>query len=72
MTSKQLQIIAQTLNISQNQVKSTAQLLTEGATVPFVARYRKEVTGSLDEVQILDIKKALKSLLKPISVEKQL
>jgi protein Tex len=63
MTSKQLQIIAQTLNISQNQVKSTAQLLTEGATVPFVARYRKEVTGSLDEVQILDIKKSLEKFI---------
>ncbi len=48
--------IAQTLNISTRQVSQTLQLLDEGATVPFIARYRKEVTGSLDEVQITQIR----------------
>ena len=50
------QYIARQLNISERQVKSTIELLEGGATVPFIARYRKEATGQLDEVQINDIK----------------
>ncbi|MCX5829778.1 MAG: Tex family protein [Deltaproteobacteria bacterium] len=48
--------IAKELNLSPGQVRDTARLLAEGATVPFVARYRKEVTGSLDEVAITAIR----------------
>lgn len=48
--------IAPSLNISTRQVGQALQLLDEGATVPFIARYRKEVTGSLDEVQITQIR----------------
>ncbi|MRT93167.1 Tex family protein [Ancylomarina sp. 16SWW S1-10-2] len=48
--------IAKSLGIQISQVKSTVELLDEGATLPFIARYRKERTGSLDEVQIGDIK----------------
>ncbi|MBD0400076.1 Tex family protein [Flammeovirga sp. EKP202] len=48
--------IAQALSISEKQVKDTLALLDEGATVPFISRYRKEVTGSLDEVQVADIR----------------
>ncbi|QGH33129.1 S1 RNA-binding domain-containing protein [Gracilibacillus salitolerans] len=44
--------------INQKAVKSVIQLLEEGNTVPFIARYRKEMTGSLDEVQIKDIQDA--------------
>ena len=44
--------IAKELNISVNQIKSTLALLEEGNTVPFIARYRKEMTGGLDEEQI--------------------
>ena len=44
--------IAQELTIPPKQVQSTASLLEEGATSPFIARYRKEATGSLDEVAI--------------------
>ena len=40
------------MNIKQNQVESVLKLLEEGATIPFIARYRKEVTGALDEEQI--------------------
>lgn len=47
--------IAQDLGLSLVNVRATAALLAEGATVPFVARYRKEQTGGLDEVQIRDI-----------------
>ena len=47
--------IAEDLGISLVSVRATAELLAGGATVPFVARYRKEQTGGLDEVQIRDI-----------------
>ena len=47
-----LQIIAEELNLRTVQIKNTVELLDEGNTVPFISRYRKEVTGSLDENQI--------------------
>lgn len=43
------------LNISQQQVTAVLELLNEGATIPFIARYRKDKTGALDEVQIQNI-----------------
>lgn len=49
-------LIAQALGISEHCVKNTLDLLESGATVPFIARYRKENTGSLDEVQITAIR----------------
>ena len=55
-------IIAQELNISPQQVLATAKLLEEGATIPFIARYRKEATGSLDEVAIQQIRDRLEQL----------
>lgn len=48
--------IAAELSISAKQVNATVGLLDEGATVPFISRYRKEVTGSLDEVAIMSIR----------------
>ncbi len=56
MNKKTLEIIAQNLNIKELQVSNTINLFDEGATVPFISRYRKEHTGSLDEVQVLQIK----------------
>ncbi|WP_139311314.1 Tex family protein [Bacillus sp. MRMR6] len=47
--------IASELTISHKQVKSVISLMNEGNTVPFIARYRKEMTGALDEVQIRNI-----------------
>ena len=55
-------LIAQTLNIPVKKVENTVGLLEEGATIPFIARYRKEVTGSLDEVEIAEIQQQLKKL----------
>ncbi|MCH7323626.1 RNA-binding transcriptional accessory protein [Solibacillus sp. MA9] len=49
---KMLQMIAQDANVQPKQAQAVIDLLEEGNTVPFIARYRKEVTGSLDEVQI--------------------
>jgi uncharacterized protein len=48
--------IAAELSISEKQVSATLALLDEGATVPFISRYRKEVTGTLDEVQVAEIR----------------
>lgn len=54
--------IAQELNLSLLKVRATAKLLAEGGTVPFIARYRKEATGSLDEVAIAAIRDRLSQL----------
>lgn len=51
-------LIATEFKLSENQVLKTLQLLDEGATIPFISRYRKEITGSLDEVQIQNIAQA--------------
>lgn len=52
-------IIAGRLELNQRQVEKTIELLEQGATVPFIARYRKEATGSLNEVQIAAIRDLL-------------
>ena len=49
-------LISKSLNLSNKNVDSTIKLLNEGATIPFISRYRKEVTGGLDEVEITNIK----------------
>jgi uncharacterized protein len=54
--------IADDLKIDTKQVKATVDLLDEGGTVPFISRYRKEMTGSLDEVQIMAIKTEIERL----------
>jgi len=51
--------IAQTLNLPLRGLVAVIELLDDGGTVPFIARYRKEATGNLDEVQILDIEEKL-------------
>ncbi|WP_339734578.1 Tex family protein [uncultured Sunxiuqinia sp.] len=56
MNTQLIQRIADQLQLPFLQVQNTIGLLDEGATVPFISRYRKEMTGSLDEVQIGDIK----------------
>ncbi|MCP4552208.1 MAG: RNA-binding transcriptional accessory protein [Bacteroidetes bacterium] len=48
--------IASELSLSEKQVASTLSMLSEGATIPFIARYRKERTGSIDEVKIANIR----------------
>ena len=54
--------IAQELHLAQGQVQATVGLLNDGATVPFIARYRKEATASLDEVAITNIRDRLSRL----------
>lgn len=57
-----IKIIAKKLNLSSQKVKSTIELLEDENTIPFIARYRKEMTGNLDEVQIRAIQEELRHL----------
>ena len=61
MTSHYKKIAAE-FSIAEKQVIATANLLDEGATVPFISRYRKELTGSLDEVQVAGIRDRIQQL----------
>ena len=57
--------LSQSLKISQKQIEKVLELTAEGNTIPFIARYRKEMTGNLDEVEIkaiLDLDKSLTNL----------
>ncbi len=49
------QLLAKELSLSPSQVQNALELFAEGATIPFIARYRKERTGSLDEIQLRDL-----------------
>ena len=62
MNPEHIAKISRELNLKEKQVSATAQLLGEDATVPFIARYRKEATGSLDEVTITFIRDRLHQL----------
>ncbi len=59
---KMIETIAQELGVQLKQVKAAVALLDEGATVPFIARYRKEMTGSLDDIQLRALEKRLGQL----------
>ncbi len=62
MNEKYVAKIAAELKLQPRQVAATGRLLEEGATVPFISRYRKEVTGSLDEVAIANVRDRFASL----------
>ncbi|WP_139491916.1 Tex family protein [Brevibacillus dissolubilis] len=62
--------IAKELGVKHNQVEQTISLLDEGNTVPFIARYRKEMTGQLDETQIRDIEERVR-YLRNLAVRKE-
>ena len=56
------QRIASELNVQEWQVKAAVELLDGGSTVPFIARYRKEVTGTLDDAQLRTLEERLRYL----------
>lgn len=62
MNERHIERVAEGLRLNIDSVRATARLLLEGATVPFIARYRKEATGSLDEVAVSGIRDQLKRL----------
>ncbi len=82
MNEKHVNIIAQKLNLSPDQVKKTLWLLNNGATIPFIARYRKDHTGNLDEIaiekifdlqqQLIEIDKRRDFILKAIEQQDKL
>ncbi len=57
-----LKTLSTELNIPQNQVEAAVNLIDEGNTIPFIARYRKEVTGGLDDTQLRDLETRLNYL----------
>jgi len=59
MNETHISQISAELNLRTEQVRATAELLEQAATVPFIARYRKEITGSLDEVEITAVRDRL-------------
>ena len=50
-----VEIIANELNVKENQVEKTIELIDSGNTIPFIARYRKEVTGGLSDETLRDL-----------------
>jgi protein Tex len=62
MNDNHVKLIASNLHVDQWQVRNTLHLFEEAATIPFISRYRKEKTGSLDEVALMEIKKQAEKL----------
>ncbi|MEX1240493.1 MAG: Tex family protein [Cyclobacteriaceae bacterium] len=60
--SRWIEQITREFSLQQKYVKAAADLLSEGATIPFIARYRKELTGSMDEVMIANVRDRLEQL----------
>lgn len=54
--------IVKELNVNESQIQAVADLLEQGSTIPFIARYRKEATGSLDEVVVTAVRDRLSQL----------
>eukprot|EP01042_Synura_sphagnicola_P029168 gene29168-37633_t len=54
--------LAAEIKVSEQQVRAAVELLDGGATVPFIARYRKEVTGGLDDIQLRELEARLSYL----------
>jgi uncharacterized protein len=55
-SNKNIELVAKKLGLHEWQVENTIRLMDDGATIPFISRYRKEMTGSLDEVKLMHIK----------------
>ncbi len=58
-----LKLISSSLQLTEKQIRNTINLLNEGATIPFISRYRKEMTDGLDEVQLANIKEQFDKLI---------
>ena len=62
MNTEYIQIIVRETGLKEHQVENTLKLLENGATIPFISRYRKESTGGMDEVQVTEVSDALERL----------
>ncbi|MFA6923407.1 MAG: Tex family protein [Bacteroidales bacterium] len=63
MAQKHVEIISKQLNLSKEHVNKTIELFEGGATIPFISRYRKEQTGSMDEVTVAAVKNLMEKLI---------
>lgn len=63
LPEKIIQLISSSLQLSHRQTMNSIQLLNDGATIPFISRYRKELTGGMDEVQLANLKEQYEKLL---------
>ena len=61
-TDRNIALVAKKLGLHEWQVENTIRLMDGGATIPFISRYRKEMTGSLDEVKLMHIKEEYERL----------
>jgi len=61
-TNRNIELVAKKLGLHEWQVENTIRLMDDGATIPFISRYRKEMTGSLDEVKLMQIKEEYERL----------
>ena len=57
-----IKLLSTSLQLSEKQVRNAIQLLNEGATIPFISRYRKEMTDGMDEIQLADLKEQYEKL----------
>ncbi|MEN8209919.1 MAG: Tex-like N-terminal domain-containing protein, partial [Candidatus Fermentibacteria bacterium] len=64
MQSTHFEKISSETELSVKHIASVASLLADGATIPFIARYRKEATGSMDEVSVMTVRDRLEQLKK--------
>ena len=62
MNTEYIQIIVRETGLREHQVENTLKLLENGATIPFISRYRKESTGGMDEVQVTEVSNAMERL----------
>ena len=62
MTSDYIQILSREFNLRPEQIKAVIELLDAGNTIPFIARYRKEATGSLDDQVLREVSERLEYL----------
>jgi uncharacterized protein len=63
MTDKQIEIISKQLSLKEEHIINTIELIENGATIPFISRYRKELTGSMDEVNVAAVKNLFEKLV---------
>jgi uncharacterized protein len=63
MIDSHIQIISKQLDLKENYVANTIELFENGATIPFISRYRKELTGSMDEVAVANVKNLMEKLI---------
>ena len=66
LTEHSIQLLSTSLQLTRKQILNTIALLEDGATIPFISRYRKEMTNGMDEVQLAELKEQYNKLIELI------